>query len=1200
MKKIILVLFSILVSLALFSCSIGDGSGDGGSGGNSDSSTSGDSSGNTDGSGNSGGSSDSSGDTGESEGAPEYIFKSGDEVYLVSTVDISESCFSELSAALSSEGITLKRGTPDESHIKEIVVGRVDREISAKAYARLARIDESEKISERPYIIYSSGESLAIAYEGEALCAEAALSILTEKHLIGGVTIYGERGTVRRGYIDVIAEYRRLDAEMLSLAWSRLSEEGGTAISASMSEFYTIYSDELIVWFANLYDPAVGGYYFSNSARDNEGYLPDADSTYQALNFISSSGMAYTEGEDFTSGSYADVLPESMKAEIIAFIKSLQVPDGYFYHPQWGKKLTDLHPSRRARDLSRSVSVLKALGASPTYDTPSGIEGDGIMYDGEALPVSFRSGNFRSGVTAATARAVAASSVAIPAYLKNKDSFTAHLASLDIISDSYSVGHDLVSAMNEIKYRDEVLKKSGANYSLVDILISWLNSKQLENGLWSESADYAGTNGLMKISGVYSSAGVPIPRAREAAAAAMANMTTTELPDAVTDVYNTWAAMNRILSSLSGKETTDLHGELLTALRENAPTYISATKAKLVLFAKSDGSFSYNREFSSSTSQGVPSAVPGSREGDVNAAFLCSSDVVGVMYSALDLPTVPIYTRADMQNYLLILESLGAVIKNEGVIRDIEPVTFDDEKVGSLPSDITASVGSGNRGGHISVERDPRGEDLGNILHVISKDGGKEEIIMQTYKAANKESCFVFEGDFCIKSMSSSYSVQMFLDDCYMLTLRKKNGRVSIVESSSNSAVNSIDQTLKAAPAFGEWFNLKIEYYPGSASDVRIKLYVNGNLAAVTDNYYDKEGAKLTGKSTPKSDYTYFKIQTLSSAVCEFSLDNLNAYRTSTAYEAITDPTKTPALNVDCPSEPIKVPTSTEYRFDGKDKAEVAHDFYGSSGERQGGLVAKDGTLTLESYAGRDGFGIENVIARPDYEIGTTYYFETDFTYVEGTPTGTDLDAAFVGLLSNNDEYKNGKMFAYGYLSFADAEGTAVKLFGNRLERGVRYRIRIEYTVGDGSYSASDWKERHDYVYANMRLYINGEEAPLPTSQSGLAIGLAESGSDTHLYGFGIYTRGGKFESLKLEMSNTVIGSEPPSKTPEAPDEPDTPDTPDTPDEPDTPDTPDTPDVPVGPIIPPDEDMSNTESDEFEGDIDFGEGSDPVPDGGWV
>ena len=49
---------------------------------------------------------------------------------------------------------------------------------------------------------------------------------------------------------------------------------------------YDMFDEKMLIWYASLYDPDIGGFYFSNSARDTEGFLPDIESTAQALNFI--------------------------------------------------------------------------------------------------------------------------------------------------------------------------------------------------------------------------------------------------------------------------------------------------------------------------------------------------------------------------------------------------------------------------------------------------------------------------------------------------------------------------------------------------------------------------------------------------------------------------------------------------------------------------------------------------------------------------------------------------------------------------------------------------------------------------------------------------------------------------------------------------------------------------------------------------
>ena len=876
-----------------------------------------------------------------------------------------------------------------------------------------------------------------------------------------------------------------------------------------------MYSDEMILWLADLYDPAIGGFYYSNSARDTVGYLPDGDSTFQVLALLQGSG-AFTDMEQ---------IPEHIRDQIVTWIKGLQNKNGYFYHPQWGVALTDIKESRRSRDLSRCISVLRMFGAKPTYDTPTGVKGDGRLADGTLVPTASIDAPLSTSKVTAVSKvlAVEASDVAVPAHLENNEAFENYLNGLKINKDSYSVGSGIVAQISEIIYRDKVLKEAGNEYSLCDILINWLNSHQLENGLWEEEISENSVNGLMKISGCYSNIGTPIPKAELGAAAAIEYILNGEVNGGIVGTMNPWSALSRIQSSLSSSEAAsdvDAAIRIRKAVTDNAVNCIKQTARKLVDFQKPDGSYSYTKTSSASTSQGVPIAVPGSFEGDVNAALLGSDDVVSCIYSALGLSDffVPFYTYTDMKVFSWRLDELDPVIKDENIVGEVATVTFDDDNVDTVPSSVDYSTASSL--GLINVIADPREGSNGNVLYFASGAGGKETVTVTSSTLTSSPTRYVFESDFCIESLSG-YSVQIFLSNCYMITFRTKGDKVNIVEASSNSEAYAKVQPLKITPEYGEWFNLRVEYYVGDHDTVRIKIYYNNKLMAVTDNYYDKAGGKLTEPGNPAVGYSIATIQTMSSSSAVMMMDNIKVYADSVAYKAITDPAKSPAINVDKENKPIDSNTETIYTFDSASKDGVLHDFLGSSGETAGSASINDGALKLESYAGRDGFAITSGIGTADYVEGTTYYMEADFTYLGGTPTTTDLNAAFVGLLANDDELKNSKMFAYGYLAFVDGS-EAVTLYGARLEKGVTYRIRIEYTVGSGEYDTGDWDSKHEYVVSCFTFYVNGEKVELP---SNISIGLANQGSDKSFLGFGIYTRGGKFDSLELSMDNVTIGS---------------------------------------------------------------------------
>ena len=60
---------------------------------------------------------------------------------------------------------------------------------------------------------------------------------------------------------------------------------------------YSMFDERMLIWYAGLWEPEIGGFYYSNSARDHEGFLPDLESTYQAVSFIATQ-CGYSFAED--------------------------------------------------------------------------------------------------------------------------------------------------------------------------------------------------------------------------------------------------------------------------------------------------------------------------------------------------------------------------------------------------------------------------------------------------------------------------------------------------------------------------------------------------------------------------------------------------------------------------------------------------------------------------------------------------------------------------------------------------------------------------------------------------------------------------------------------------------------------------------------------------------------------------------------
>ena len=449
--------------------------------------------------------------------------------------------------------------------------------------------------------------------------------------------------------------------------WKRLEEkiggEEGKSFVYGMKELYSIYDGEMVEWFARLYDPTVGGYYYSNCARDNEkifyhGMLcdlrPDIESTEQALRFIAQSGLA---GAPFKS-KYTDFIPSWMKEKLRVYLKPLQDENGYFYNPQWPREFTDKKISRRARDTGRAIAILEEIGSNPTYDSMTGAKGDYLDVSG--TPVS------RPKATGNNGESTASGPVTYPAHLENADTFRRYLTeTYDIRNKSYSVGNTLTSEMAQIIYRDKVLKESGADYSLVDILIDWLNENQYENGLWHPKADYYGVNGLMKTSGCYGKVGRLMPKADKAVRAALDAISTDEEATAVTSVYNTWFAVERVkrhLRNHGGEEGKRIADGIVKDLIATAKERLITTGEKLLPFKKPYGSFSYTPKSSAARSQGCPVAFDGIYEGDINATLICSSDILYYIYASYELIdyAVPIFGDAHRKRYLSILNEANS------------------------------------------------------------------------------------------------------------------------------------------------------------------------------------------------------------------------------------------------------------------------------------------------------------------------------------------------------------------------------------------------------------------------------------------------------------------------------------------------------------------------------------------------------------
>ncbi len=390
-------------------------------------------------------------------------------------------------------------------------------------------------------------------------------------------------------------------------ALSVAEESVGGEAARALSELYCEFDERIYIFLAGLYDRESGAFYYSESARDTDIYLPDIESTAQVLKFIKTTGMVNA------GGTYVKGLPEFLKDGVVKFAYGLQDSDGYFYHPQWGKSIS---VSRRGRDLSWSKNILSEAGVSPKYQ----------------LPTAKRSGE---------------ACASVPEYLQNIEGFKRYLSDMKLSTESYYVGNVIESTLSEITARGEEFGEA---------LLFWLNgSCRADNGLWEEEINYASVNGLMKLSASYPHLKAPLPFAESSLSSAIFAALSDERMKFVCEAYNPWAAIVNIFKASggsSGRALLELRGYLI----ENAPRLIDKTREKISVFRKSDGSYSYFKRMSSAVSQRAPVAVPRTNEGDVNATTICVGSTVRNMTAALSIPRVPIFVPEDGELFFELLE----------------------------------------------------------------------------------------------------------------------------------------------------------------------------------------------------------------------------------------------------------------------------------------------------------------------------------------------------------------------------------------------------------------------------------------------------------------------------------------------------------------------------------------------------------------
>jgi len=743
MKKVILLTICLIIALLLCACGDTSEPSDGNGNGSGDSDSGISDGGSTDGGSTDGDSNDDTTDKNDEAEIPEnVIYGHGAAAAIVCNLDSSDSIIEPAIRALAKVVSTSAKHWPflknetDTPRTHEMVFGDTSRPVSVAAMALLEeKMQEAyvslaeEGVSEEDvtgFLIYADGKSVAVVWSDFQI-APVAIEYFADNYVkkAENNALVIEAGHTKSEFFSLLGYLEEREEKLYEEKWAALAEaipeEYSENIVRELKNLYDFYGEDMIPWLANLYEPAIGGWYHSNSARDDTSgfsigtkrvpYLPDIENTYVALTLVSATGMAEMFGD-----SWVAAMPDWLLEDVGNWVQGLQNPDTFFYHPQWPKEYIEAgsRQSRITRDRGSAKELLRLIGVPVKYTSYNPSESalaDRLFCDSTAVAVS---------KVVATAGNMLWQYESVENFAKYIEQLEAEVAPMNDSSRAwqfYYYGNLFQSTTNYIK--------ADTTGQMKEMTINFFNKYQnTETGVWSAGLYYDSANGIHKIASVFNSLGAELNYVDK-----MVNSVVDILMfDPVTrpagggvNIYNTWScfpyiyANIRNCSSGTNAEKEARCEEIKNLVYSLAADAIRNSYEHIKGMKQEDGSFGYNRYGSSSHAQGCPAAVPGSREGDVNGNALCTYDIVHYITLALELELVeiPMFTEEDRITFIRIIEANREKIRADSV-GESKLYDFESDAVNSAPSGIDIAFDSN------------RNEIPGSKISVIAQDDGNK------------------------------------------------------------------------------------------------------------------------------------------------------------------------------------------------------------------------------------------------------------------------------------------------------------------------------------------------------------------------------------------------------------------------------------------------------------------------------------------
>ena len=767
----------------------------------------------------------------------------------------------------------------------EIVFGQTNRPISAEAMAKLDEIiaEAGDSYTYAGYLIYKNAEGNVAVCWSSVYAADFAIDAFVADYADLDLLNMMTEGVIYSNTFN-------LDDYIYDTTWGKLEEQATPEVFEALRTLKRMYnSDAIVEWMANLWEPYIcvcgecdpegemscygGAFYYANSARDYQGFLPDMENTYFILNWMQANGALK---------SYAKALPDDIKAKLIKFTQSLQSEaDGYFYHPQWGTNITT---DRRGRDLRNATAVLEALGAKALY--PTALD----RLENKSVSALTK----RLGISAAAAVSAVLATTDFEDSLGSAEEYMAWLIEVTGGEDMFE-GSNGAHVINAVQGQIEA-----AGY--LEITLDYLDSQQellftqmkeaydinpVDNpeptGLWQRTIDYNAVWGLLKLAPFYTAGNREIKYAEYA----MKTCVGCIMIDAdeggnyhANDLMNQWSSANMLISNVKKHNPTVVE-KLYEIARENAPAMIAESKAKIAKFIQADGTFGYNQGTSAPTTQGVPVSM-GLPEGDVNATSLICT-MYRCCFTVLGYSVVPLCDYRDGERFIETITSLGSAAGSKIPQAKGDPIDFEDE---SKPIGMNESFNNGRT----EIVNDPYGKN-GKVLYFdTTAHGSAGDSITFSHNSKNAN-CYVMEFDINVASFRGANAAgtifQIRLGESFMLEVYHNNGKISL-RANPTTKNNSYAESLNITFDLEEWASIRVEYYVDSANPTT-KVFYNDTLTATTHSFYIGDASSPAGMS-PMNLFSQARFFALRAVDATVYLDNFFFESTMDTYNDSTLP----------------------------------------------------------------------------------------------------------------------------------------------------------------------------------------------------------------------------------------------------------------------------------------------------------------------